>query len=146
MDQLAENISSAAQTLQHITRDARQRQEERGDASPALVSSLQMMHQKAWVDAHWPIAWHNRPPGLWAKGVALYHKLTRRMLRWYINPIVQQQNEFNRATLDVIHILAQQVRDLRSERSQDCAERQAQLDAMTARIETLQRALQEGTG
>ena len=95
MNQLTENITNAAQTLQRITEKARRCQDEqRPDATISLAqaSSLRLMQQKVWVDAHWPIAWPNWPPGWWAKITAVWQKLIRYMLRWYINPIVQQQN------------------------------------------------------
>ncbi len=43
------------------------------------------------VSAHWPIEGKN----LYQRGWALVNKAVRRALRWYINPIVEQQNAFN---------------------------------------------------
>ena len=51
----------------------------------------------AIVSAHLPIAVGGRlgaPVGLGRKGL-------RRLLRWYINPIVEQQNHFNAALLSL---------------------------------------------
>jgi GT2 family glycosyltransferase len=61
------------------------------------------------VEPHQPIAWPEWPPGLWAKFKALSQKLTRRLLRWYIDPIVEQQNEINAALLYTLESLAQEV-------------------------------------
>jgi hypothetical protein len=43
------------------------------------------------VSAHWPLEEKN----LLQKIQALFNKMVRRLLRWYINPIVEQQNAFN---------------------------------------------------
>ena len=46
------------------------------------------------VSAHWPL--YGKTP--LQKAIALVNKLVRRYLRWYINPIVEQQNAANAAT------------------------------------------------
>lgn len=47
------------------------------------------------ISAHWPI----EGVGLAGRIIAVLQKITRRLLRWYINPIVEQQNAFNDAAL-----------------------------------------------
>ncbi len=47
-----------------------------------------------FVSAHLPITW--RVPGI-GTALAYAQKATRVLLRWYINPIVEQQNRFNSA-------------------------------------------------
>ena len=59
-----------------------------------------------WVNPHLPIAWPNWPPGILPKLAALTKKVVRWLLRWYINPIVEQQNEFNEAALDALEMLS----------------------------------------
>jgi len=44
------------------------------------------------------------PRGLIPKLVAYAKKITRRLLRWYINPLVDQQNAYNAAVTDVLAI------------------------------------------
>jgi hypothetical protein len=49
IDELTENIASAAQTLQHIIQETRQRRDEQGfgvSASLAQVSALQLVQKK----------------------------------------------------------------------------------------------------
>ena len=46
------------------------------------------------VSAHWPLPATTLPQ----RAIALVNKLVRRYLRWYINPIVEQQNAANAAT------------------------------------------------
>ena len=45
------------------------------------------------VSAHWPLLGKTVPQRV----IALVNKLVRRYLRWYINPIVEQQNAANAA-------------------------------------------------
>jgi hypothetical protein len=65
-----------------------------GQVRPTFIDQV---HATARVNPHWPIAWPSWPPGLWPKIEALLQKVVRRLLRWYFNPIVEQQNRFNSA-------------------------------------------------
>jgi hypothetical protein len=60
------------------------------------------------VNSHLPIGWPDMPPGLLPKLRAYAQKITRRLLRWYINPLVDQQNLFNDAVAEVLVGLSQQ--------------------------------------
>lgn len=53
--------------------------------------------QNQKVISHWPIGWPVMPAGIIPKLVAYAQKIVRRLLRWYIDPIVVQQNAFNAA-------------------------------------------------
>jgi hypothetical protein len=46
------------------------------------------------VSTHWPLPATTLPQ----RAIALINKLVRRYLRWYMNPIVEQQNAANAAT------------------------------------------------
>lgn len=127
MNSLDERISSAAQILNGVIHDARQQRDAQGAAHlRAFEAALQTMQRRVWVNAHWNIAWPHWPPGLRAKLAAAWQKLTRRLLAWYINPIVRQQNEFNRAMLGAIEALAREVLELRL---QDAGRSPARRDA-----------------
>ena len=76
-------------------------------SSQALLLPLYKMDAR--VEPHWPIAWPHWPPGIWPKLVALFQKVMRRLLGWYINPIVEQQNDINAALLHTLEILTQEV-------------------------------------
>lgn len=66
-----------------------------------LQRSLDEIELHRVVSAHWPLVGHTLPQ----KAVALLNKLVRRGLRWYINPIVEQQNAANAAiTLALLHL------------------------------------------
>ncbi len=58
------------------------------------------------VSAHLPVTWSVPVVG---RAVALAKRVTRLLLRWYINPIVDQQNDFNGAVARAfVHVTAQQ--------------------------------------
>ncbi|HMA38091.1 MAG TPA: hypothetical protein VKY74_26825 [Chloroflexia bacterium] len=59
-----------------------------------LRQSVDEVHDLWFVSAHLPITW--RVPG-GGTALAYLKKATRVLLRWYINPIVEQQNRFNSA-------------------------------------------------
>jgi hypothetical protein len=54
------------------------------------------------VNSHLPIGWPDMPPGLLPKLRAYTQKIMRRLLRWYINPLVDQQNVFNTAVTEAL--------------------------------------------
>jgi SAM-dependent methyltransferase len=93
----------------------RQRHELRGAGAIAAEdwlgpASLDAVQSTARVNPHLPIAWPEWPPGIVPKVVAVLQKVTRRLLRWYINPIVAQQNEFNTAAAQALVDLAVEMR------------------------------------
>ena len=75
--------------------------------SQALFLSLCKMDGR--VEPHRAIAWPDWPPGVVPKIVAFCQKVVRRLLSWYINPIVEQQNAINAALLHAAETLAQEV-------------------------------------
>lgn len=62
------------------------------------------------ISAHWPLIGRTLPQRL----IALINKLVRRYLRWYINPIVEQQNAYNDAVARTLRLLAEAYDDLAS--------------------------------
>lgn len=73
---------------------------------------LQELRGLAWINPHLPIAWPDWPKGVGPKLAALAQKLIRRSLRWYINPLVDQQNKFNATVVRAIEELAVQTMPL----------------------------------
>ena len=86
-------------------------------ASHALLLALYGMSGR--VEPHQPVAWPHWPPGLWPKVTALYKKTVRRLLRWYINPMVEQQNAINAVLMYAVETLAQEVVLLRGRQNRD---------------------------
>lgn len=74
-----------------------------------LQHSLDEIELHRVVSAHWPLVGHTLPQ----KALALLNKLVRRGLRWYINPIVEQQNAYNDAVARALRLLAEAYADLR---------------------------------
>lgn len=72
-----------------------------GVESEALREALHEMELTHVISPHWPIIGH----GILGRTQAFIQKVIRRLLRWYINPIVEQQNAFNDATLRTLHVL-----------------------------------------
>lgn len=67
----------------------------------ALHEALHELELTRVISAHWPIEGH----GLIGRIIAVLQKVTRRLLRWYINPIVEQQNAYNDAVLRALRLL-----------------------------------------
>ena len=94
-------------TLLAIKRRVRERQglpPDGPDAPPteargALTEAMEAAH----ISAHTPILWDVPVVG---RGVALTKRVVRLLLRWYINPIVDQQNDFNAAAVRALGDLA----------------------------------------
>lgn len=66
-----------------------------------LARSLEEVRATQGVSAHWPIVWKTPLQAFFA----LIQRFTRRFLRWYINPIVEQQNAYNAAVERTLTLL-----------------------------------------
>jgi hypothetical protein len=73
-----------------------------------LRRSLDEIELHRVVSAHWPLLGKTVPQRV----IALINKLVRRYLRWYINPIVEQQNAYNDAVARALRLLAEAYGDL----------------------------------
>lgn len=70
----------------------------------------------ARISAHLPVTWETPIIG---RGLALTKRAMRLALRWYINPIVEQQNAFNDAVVRALAAL--EARQLELQRRLDAA-------------------------
>ncbi len=77
-----------------------------GEARSALTEAMDAAH----ISAHTPILWDLPVVG---QGIALGKRVVRLLLRWYINPIVDQQNDFNAAAVRALGELAAENERLR---------------------------------
>ncbi len=76
------------------------------EARGALTEAMDAAH----ISAHTPILWDLPVVG---RGIALTKRTVRLLLRWYINPIVDQQNDFNAATVRALNEIAAENERLR---------------------------------
>lgn len=83
--------------------------------SAVLANALAQVRLTSWVNPHQPIAWPRWPKGVWPKIIAAVQKITRYLLRWYINPLIEEQNQFNAAVEAALSMLAQENAQLRAE-------------------------------
>ena len=93
------------ETLRAEVRARRQLVGDGGKERSALERQLQRCAEQLEitrvVSAHWPL--DGRTPV--ERVLVLIHKVVRRCLRWYINPIVEQQNVFNDGAARTLRLL-----------------------------------------
>jgi hypothetical protein len=109
-EETAESIEQVAEILRQLKQAVRERRLQAGADSASSgastwLAALDRVYASANVNPHLPIAWPTWPRGFGPKIVALTQKVVRRLLRWYINPIVEQQNRFNLAVAQALDVL-----------------------------------------
>ena len=110
-------VAAILEALREEVRAARAAQgdAEAGTALGALERELrhcaEQLEITRVVSAHWPLEGR----GLYQRGLFLVHKLVRRYLRWYVNPIVEQQNAFNEAAARSLRLLIEANGELRAQ-------------------------------
>jgi hypothetical protein len=105
--------ADVAAILEQLRAEVRARRLAQGQSEPGplerdLQRSLDEIELHRVVSAHWPLIGKTVPE----RTVALVNKLVRRYLRWYINPIVEQQNAYNDAVARTLRLLAEAYADL----------------------------------
>jgi len=105
-----------AEILRQLKQEVRRQYKESNSNNilPAKQITLERIHATCRVNPHLPIAWPTWPSGIVPKIVALFQKVVRRLLRWYINPIVEQQNNFNAAVAEGFDDLHDQIVQLQT--------------------------------
>ncbi|MEI7557072.1 hypothetical protein [Candidatus Chlorohelix sp.] len=94
MQTFDENV---AEVLNQLREEVRLRREKLHGAELSELRSVIKQANELWnVSAHLPITWG--VPPLIGRTLAYSKRITRLLLRWYINPIVEQQNNYNAAT------------------------------------------------
>jgi hypothetical protein len=66
---------------------------------------IALLEELRWVNPHLPIGWPVMPSGLVHKAGAYLKKGVRIALRWYVNPIVEQQNRYNEAVARSLRLM-----------------------------------------
>jgi hypothetical protein len=113
---MTQNQEAAALILQQLKREVHsQRLPGAANQSAALAAAIKQVRLTSWVNPHQPIAWPHWPKGWWPKAIALTQKVIRRLLCWYINPIIEEQNQFNAAVEKTLGALIEENARLRAE-------------------------------
>jgi hypothetical protein len=98
-----------AQLLEDVRTRVRARRAAAGDDAldERVLNEVQVAIQdvniNARVNSHLPLLWEDMIVG---RLRALVQRVVRRLLRWYINPIVEQQNVYNAASAKALTLLA----------------------------------------
>ena len=109
---------------------------------------LAKVRQHVWVNPHLPIGWPVMPKGIIPKIIAYAQKITRRLLRWYINPLIEQQNTYNAAVAEVLATLQRQSEEhsqLLGELKEQ-ARRLQELDVLAQRVQALESESERARG
>jgi predicted nucleic acid-binding protein len=109
----AETQPDVGAILEALRADVRAQRLARGRAEPSpaerdLQRALDEIELYRVISAHWPLLGTTLPQRV----IALLNKLVRRYLRWYINPIVEQQNAYNDAVARTLRLLAEAYAEL----------------------------------
>jgi O-antigen chain-terminating methyltransferase len=105
--------------------------------------SLAKVDKLKYVESHLPIGWPKLPKGIISKLAVYAKKVVRRLLRWYINPIVDQQNAYNAAVTRALATLDQQQKQIEQRLETKLVQiRQAQVQK-EKNLQNNQRLLQE---
>ena len=108
-----EQLAATLAALRNEVRAARAARPagEQSGAARELQHAIEELEYTRVVSAHWPL----EATSLIGRAWVLVHKLVRRYLRWYINPIVEQQNAYNDTVARALRLLAAEVGALRAE-------------------------------
>lgn len=84
-----------------------------------LEQALTELRRLATVNAHWGItsSWP-----MFGRIEVLAKRTMRILLRWYINPIVEQQNAFNLAVLAALYEIEAQLHAMQRDPNQDTSQ------------------------
>jgi ubiquinone/menaquinone biosynthesis C-methylase UbiE len=127
-EQATASIEEVAEVLRQLRQEVRRRGREQDNAIQSAaqragerfwLAALERVHATARVNPHLPIAWPTWPSRMWSKVVALTQKAVRRSLRWYINPIVEQQNRFNLAVTHTLDMFWRELDQLKAQLPHD---------------------------
>ncbi|MGQ9925436.1 MAG: hypothetical protein ACUVS4_01070 [Chloroflexaceae bacterium] len=114
-----ERLPDVAAILEALRAEVRARRAQRGaEEADAALSALErelghaaeQLEITRVVSAHWPLEGRT----LYERAWILVHKVVRRGLRWYINPIVEQQNAFNESAARALRLLIESHAELRA--------------------------------
>lgn len=113
-----EDVATVLATLRAEVRARRQALSGTGENSAAfsaiehqLQRCVEQLEITRVVSAHWSLEAHT----VLERVLRLLYRFMRRGLRWYINPIVEQQNAFNDVTTRTLRLLIEGYSDVRNQ-------------------------------
>lgn len=139
-------------TLDALQAAVRAREAALGDENEGPQRDLLLrVRETQVVNPHQPIGWPVMPAGLFPRLRAYTQKIVRRLLRWYIDPLIAEQNQYNAAAADFMSLVqaeADQTRDRlswlerqTSEASSNWQRRHAQdMETLSLRLQRLELA------
>jgi hypothetical protein len=83
------------------------------------------------VSAHWPLTWRTQRQRI----IVFVQRVIRRGLKWYIAPIVEQQNAYNNAVARALQLLVDSNQQLAAEVARLQQERRAQAVPVSDKID-----------
>ena len=92
------------------------------------------------ANTHLPIAWPHWPREIHKKVIAAAQKLTRRLLRWYIDPIIEQQNQINTQAFAALELTLQELLLIQSRHNVLSRDVNTQIASLRHEVQELKRA------
>jgi hypothetical protein len=114
-DAIRTDIDDVAETLAQLKAAVRRnagKAASYNEVGTSAANELTQLADLAVISAHLPVSWSAPLVG---RAIALSKRATRVLLRWYINPIVDQQNSFNEELVRVIASLEERLHELERE-------------------------------
>lgn len=114
-DAIRTDIDDVAETLAQLKAAVRRNAGKAAscnEVGTSAANELTQLADLAVISAHLPVSWSTPLVG---RAIALSKRATRVLLRWYINPIVDQQNSFNEELVRVIASLEERLHELERE-------------------------------
>ncbi len=117
MDEVALDVGAVLAQLRAEVRAAQGLQDDNsrhlalGVDTVALAESVAEVEALRAVSVHWPLTWHTPRQRI----EVFVQRLVRRALRFYLEPIVQQQNSYNAAVARAVSLLYQAQQALANE-------------------------------
>jgi hypothetical protein len=114
-DAIRTDIDDVAETLAQLKAAVRRnagKSASYNEVGTSAANELTQLADLAVISAHLPVSWSAPLVG---RAIALSKRATRVLLRWYINPIVDQQNSFNEELVRVIASLEERLHELERE-------------------------------
>uniref|UniRef100_UPI0019310E6C hypothetical protein n=1 Tax=Anaerophilus nitritogenes TaxID=2498136 RepID=UPI0019310E6C len=103
-------LHTISNNLNLNTKSNNNNQKNKNDYAKQATIYFEIMKKEKDVVAHRIITSHREYIG---KLIVFGKKVARKLLKWYINPITEQQTRFNNATVNTVQTLIEDIKSLR---------------------------------